>query len=167
MVPRYLRDTTKPHFFILTHSIAKTGMSNMNNESSLTKAQQSRPASLLKQLRATAALMCYDHCFSLLTMPSVEFQRKIFDMYHGDEDKNMTSQVEFVCAGKRMYSKLHQHHHTMVTNAEEGIYVNISNESKTLMLHPALLEYENHIQYITGKYFNPKMLMSSTKTLSK
>ena len=59
----------------------------------LTKTQKSTPASLLKQLRATSALMCYDYVFGLPTMPSHKLQRKLFNMYHGSDDLNMVSQV--------------------------------------------------------------------------
>ena len=43
------------------------------NADNRTKAQKAVPASLLKQLRATAALMCYDNLFGEPTMPAAEF----------------------------------------------------------------------------------------------
>ena len=53
------------------------------DDKSLTKAQRSIPASILKQLRATAATMCYDYVFDGPTLPMHEMQLKLFNMYHG------------------------------------------------------------------------------------
>ena len=58
------------------------------NSEKPSKSQKSTPASLLKQLCATAAVLCYDHCFGL---PS-KFQAKLVHMYHGNEDLNILRQ---------------------------------------------------------------------------
>ena len=70
------------------------------NVDSRTKAQKYVPTALLQQLRATAAVLCYDYCFGLPLMPSTEFQRKLYNMYHGNEDMHIISQVELMCNGK-------------------------------------------------------------------
>ena len=84
-------------------------MSTMNTSDNdeLTKTQKNTPASLLKQLRATAAIACYDHAFGLPTMPSSEFQAKLVNMYHGNEDLNIISQVDLMCGAKGKYMKIY------------------------------------------------------------
>ena len=80
-----------------------------------TKAQKAVPASLLKQLRATAAVICYNYCFGQPSMPSSKFQRKLYNMYHGNEEFNIFSQVDLMCSGKGRYSDMYQTVQTLVT----------------------------------------------------
>ena len=77
-----------------------------NNQDSRTKAQKAVPAALLKQLRATAALLTYDHLFGQPTMSSTSFQRKLYNMYHGHEDLNIVSQLELMYQGQGRYSEM-------------------------------------------------------------
>ena len=78
----------------------------MSNE--LSKAQKAVPASLLKQLLATAAVMCFDHCMTVNTMSTPEFQKRIFNMYHGNADLNIISQLDLLLNGKGIYSPLYR-----------------------------------------------------------
>lgn len=91
----------------------------MSDDKVLTKTQKSTPVFLLKQLRATAALMCYDYIFGLPTMPNLELQRKIYNMYHGSSDLNMISQVDLMCEGKGNYKNLYNSIQTIVTNNDK------------------------------------------------
>ena len=112
---------------------------SVDHDNTLTKSQKSTPASILKQLRATAAVMCYDHCYGLHTMPTTELQRKMFNMYHGVEDLNILSQVEIMCAGKAAFSHLFNSIQTVITNTEPKISddCEMTNPSKLLVLHPS------------------------------
>ena len=146
-----------------------TFIMNTNDTPTLTRAQKSITASLLKQLRATAALMCYDDLFGQPTMPMQELQRKIYNMYHWNEDLNMISQVDMMCDGKGSYSHMYSIVQTVVTNAE----VDVNNDtastssSRSLVLYPSVLAYDTHIQYASGVHYIPLMLKASTKSLNK
>ena len=146
-----------------------TFIMNTNDTPTLTRAQKSIPASLLKQLRATAALMCYDDLFGQPTMPMQELQRKIYNMYHGNEDLNMISQVDMMCDGKGSYSHMYSIVQTVVTNAEEDVNNDTAStsSSRSLVLHPSLLAYDTHIQYAFRVHYIPLMLKASTKSLNK
>ena len=141
-----------------------------DDSSSLTKLQKSTPASLLKQLRATAAMVCYDHLFAMPTMPLQELQRKLFNMYHGNEELNIVSQVELMCDGKGTFSHMYNIIQTVVTNTDHEANTETgaqNGSSRSLILHPSLFEYESHIQYTSGLHFNAAMLKSSTKKLNE
>ena len=133
-----------------------------------TKSQRSTPASLLKQLRATAAVMCYDHLFGQPTMPASEFQRKLYNMYHGNEDLNIVSQIELMFNAKGRYSQMYQTVHTLNTLKD----VEISKEANApitnqLALSPVLLNFDFHIRYVSGEHFTVPMLQCPTKTVTK
>ena len=130
--------------------------------------QNSTPVSLLKELRETAAIMCYNHCFSLLMISSSEFQHKIFNMYYGDEDINITSQVKLIYTSKLTWKNLHRWIQTVVTNAEEDILSEINgSQSIILVLHSDLLAHNSYIQCISETHFNTVMFMCLTKNLTK
>ena len=131
----------------------------------LTKSQKLVPASLLNQFRATAAVMCYDHVFGSDTMPHQEMQRKVFDMYHGNEEANVLSQVEMMCSGKGAYSSMYHKLQPIIT-CPDDISVSEGSGSPSLILHPALLGYDGHIQYIPGKNYTADMLKSPTKSMT-
>jgi hypothetical protein len=133
-----------------------------------TKSQRSTPASLLKQLRATAAVMCYDHLFGQPTMPATEFQHKLYNTYHGNEDLNIVSQLELMFNAKGQYSNMYQTVHTINTSkdadiSEEG-HTPITNQ---LALSPVLLNFDMHIRYLSGEHFTIPMLQCPTKSLTK
>ena len=133
-----------------------------------TKAQKAVPASLLKQLRATAAVICYNYCFGQPSMPSSKFQRKLYNMYHGNEEFNIFSQVDLMCSGKGRYSDMYQTVQTLVTtdSVELGNDATSSAASQ-LVLSPVLLNFDTHIWYVSGEHFSPAMLRCPTKTLTK
>ena len=56
------------------------------------------PASLLKQLRAVAALISYDRITVQASMNLLEQQRRIHSIFHGNQETNMTSQLERLVA---------------------------------------------------------------------
>ena len=135
----------------------------------VTKLQRATPASILKQLRATAALMCFDHIFGLPTMPITEMQRKLYNMYHGNEELNIVSQVELMCGGKGAFSEMFNVIQTVVTNPEADVNTESSDtsQSRSLVLHPALCQYQSHIQYTSGTHFTAAMLKCSTKKVTE
>ena len=133
----------------------------------LTKAQKTTPAALLKQLRATAAIMCYDHVFGLPTMVASEFQAKMINMYHGNEDLNIVSQVDLMCGGKGKYMNMYNIVQTVVTNPDAETNESGDHPSSKLVLCPALLSFDTHIRYISGDHFTSSMLKCPTKALTK
>ena len=139
-----------------------------NNQDSRTKAQKAVPAALLKQLRATAALLSYDHLFGQPTMSSTSFQRKLYNMYHGHEDLNIVSQLELMYQGQGRYSEMFYKVHTI--NTSNNVEIATDNDDAIrnhLALSPVLLNYDNHIRYVCGEHFTIDMLRCPTKTLTK
>ena len=133
-----------------------------------TKAQKSVPASLLKQLRATAAVICYDYLFGQPTMPATEFQRKLYNMYHGNEDLNIASQLDLMLAGKNQYSEMYKNVQTLnISNNADVQNDSTKPIANELALSPVLLNFDNHIRYVCGEHFNSAMLRCPTKTLTK
>ena len=95
--------------------MSSTGVDNRS------ATQKATPVVLLKQLRATAAVVCYDKCFGLPSMPSSEFQRKVYNMYNGNEDLNIMSQVKLMCKGKGGYSEMYQMVQTLVITNDADV----------------------------------------------
>lgn len=81
------------------------------NSYQLSKTQKTTPAYPLKQLRATAAVLCYDHAFGLPIMPSSEFKAKLMNMY-------LVSQVDLMCGGKGKYMNMYNMVQSVVTNPD-------------------------------------------------
>ena len=75
----------------------------------LTKHQKSFPVAILKQLHATVVVMCLDYCLNLNTMSTAELQKRIYNMFHGQIDLNILSQVELLFNGKSYYASLYRH----------------------------------------------------------
>ena len=131
----------------------------------LTRSQKLILASLLKQFRARAAIMCYDHIFGSDSMPIHEMQRKVYNMHHGNEEMNMLSQIELLCSSKGTYSSLYRTLQHLVTSADD-ISVSEGSGSPSLVLHGALLGYDTHIQYFAGKSFTVDMLKFPAKSMT-
>ena len=129
--------------------------------------QKATPESLLKQLRATAAVMCYDPYFGLPSMPLSEFQRKMFDMYNGNEDLNIVSQFELSCGGKGHYYEIYQTMQTLVTSTDARVRDNEnSSAGSQLVLSPMLLNFDIHIRYVSCEHFSQEILQCPPKTLT-
>ena len=65
------------------------------------------PASLLKQLRAVAALISYDRITVQASMNLLEQQRRIHSIFHGNQETNMTSQLERLVNGRDQYANIY------------------------------------------------------------
>ena len=107
-LPFLLQNSWTMHSYPVNCSLLGTKWDLSANEYQLLiRLQKSTTVILLKQLMATAAIIFYDNCLCLVTMPLTKFQGKLFNMSHGDEDLNMISQVKMMCTGKGSYSNLY------------------------------------------------------------
>ena len=132
-------------------------MSTNKNAAPVKKLQKSTPYGLLKQLKATAALMCYDHKFGQETTKSADMNSTLYNMYNGNEDLNMVCQVDLMCNGKGLYRNMYNVvKNIVVTNTEGGVNTDNMSASldKNLVLYPALMGYDSHIQFTSGLHFN-------------
>ena len=101
-------------------------------------------------------------------MPMHEIQRKLYNMYHGNDDLNMVSQIKMLCEGKSNYKNLYSSVQTVLTNNDEDINsTTASSSSKLLVLHQALSGYDAHMQYTTMLHYTPTMLKCPIKNLNK
>ena len=112
----------------------------------LTKHQKGVPAALLKQLQATAAIMCLHYCLNLNTMNTPELQKRMYNMYHGNTDLNIVSQVDLLYNGKTNYAALYHEKESvnLDKNAEPAKSQEV-NSKKALI--SALNGYEDSIKY--------------------
>ena len=65
------------------------------------------PACLIKNLRAVAALVSYDLLTRQNSMKQADQYRFCYNTFHGNEDRNITSQIELLLQGDRYYSLLY------------------------------------------------------------
>ena len=72
----------------------------------LNKTLKLIPAALLKQLRATASLRCYDYLFLEESMKKQDLWRKAYHLFHGNEDLNTISQVDLLMSGHGDYGRI-------------------------------------------------------------
>ena len=64
-----------------------------------TRNHKIMPAMLLKQLRATTSLRCYDYLFLEDSMKKVDLWRRDYQLFYGNKDLNIISQVNLVVNG--------------------------------------------------------------------
>lgn len=127
----------------------------------LTKAQKSATASILNQLRATAAVMCFDRCMNLNTMSTPEFQKRISNTYHGNVDLNIISQLDLIINGKGDYSNLYLNSEplTLNENTEPS-----SEDPNTKTLVPCLNGHEDAIKYKMRVHVIKEIISSPVNT---
>ena len=65
------------------------------------------PAGLIKNLRAVAALVSYDLLTRQNSMKQADQYRFCYNAFHGNEDRNITSQIELLLQSDRHYSLLY------------------------------------------------------------
>ena len=132
----------------------------------LTKHQKAFPAPLLKQLRATAAVMCLDYCLNLNTMSTPELQKRLYNMYHGNEDLNIVSQVDLLYNGKSNYASMYRHAES--TNLDNNVKPKeIEDSPGTKILVSSIHGYEDAIDYKSDIHFDLRMILSPSKTKLK
>ena len=111
------------------------------------------PASQLKQLRGIACLLCYDHMFTEPTMKTDDMRRMAYNLYHGNEEKNIISQIHLLVNGTGRYAHMYNTETTIVTDRDtDSNEVNTPNTCK-LVLKPL--------------FSNSALLTSTTNFISK
>ena len=78
-------------------------------------------ATLLKKIRAAAAIVCLDHIFCQDNMKITDQQVMAFNCFHGNEDLNMASQVKMAFMGKGILSNLYIKDKVIVTDNNQTI----------------------------------------------
>ena len=63
---------------------------------------------LLKQLRSVVSLQSYDNIVQQGSMNLLDQQQKIYDIFHGNVEINMISQLERVINGRDSYANIYQ-----------------------------------------------------------
>ena len=131
----------------------------------LAKVQKVVPAAVLKQLRAAAAIKCYDHAFTEESMTAEEMKRLIFNMYHGNDEKNIISQVALLINGKGDYSNMYDISAAKVTGASQpdelDAGTNTEHTLKGLFYSPDV-----PFKFISGTHFTNEILRCPTKNMS-
>ena len=112
------------------------------------------PTSILKNLRATAAIVCYDLLMKQKSMTKQCQLTFLYDAFHGNEEKNIISQIGLLMKGRGVYSNLFTM--TNVTPVTDKNIQNIPTEiedrgSRVFALHSRFCH--DGRQYIAGKHF--------------
>eukprot|EP00587_Corethron_hystrix_P005332 CAMPEP_0113326560 /NCGR_PEP_ID=MMETSP0010_2-20120614/18606_1 /TAXON_ID=216773 ORGANISM="Corethron hystrix, Strain 308" /NCGR_SAMPLE_ID=MMETSP0010_2 /ASSEMBLY_ACC=CAM_ASM_000155 /LENGTH=498 /DNA_ID=CAMNT_0000186939 /DNA_START=318 /DNA_END=1817 /DNA_ORIENTATION=+ /assembly_acc=CAM_ASM_000155 len=118
------------------------------------KYERKISASILKNLRALAALKCLDFIFEGEEKMLNHLQmKKIHQHYHGSPDLNVASQARLLLHGSGLYGTLYD---------EEVIRVNAANTTK-FVLKRSLFGDADYERVVAGEYFDYDLLTSSTK----
>ena len=86
-----------------------------NSDATLTKLV---PATQLKQLRATACLLCYDHIITQPSMNTDDMRRMAYNLYHGNDEKNIISQIHLLVNGTGHYANMYNTETAIVTDRD-------------------------------------------------
>ena len=124
------------------------------------------PMSIVKNICATACMICYDMLMQQPSMTKTNQHIFLYNSFHGNEDKNMSSQIGLLMEGRGVYCNLYVEipNTTQITDKNHQSPPNkiASGAKPSLMLHSRFCH--DGCQYIVGKHFNIQTLSSPAKT---
>ena len=126
-------------------------------------------ATLLKQLRSVASLQLYEIIVQQGSMNLLEQQRKIYDIFHGNVEINMISQLERLVNGRNSYANIYDIENRPVQTDKEteppssstGV---INPASEMLIIKNVFLSRNDVGRYIAGDHFNEATVAAPAKT---
>ena len=129
------------------------------------------PAILLKQLRATASLHCYDYLFLENSMKKVDLWRRGYHLFHGNEDLNIISQVNLVVRGHGYYTHIYDRDVNVVTDhdrnnasIDDDITGDPSNSTHRLVVKELFNLNNNTFRFTSGVHFTIDTVALSSKS---
>jgi len=129
------------------------------------------PASVLKQLRAAAAVRCYDHMFTNDDDMTIDMQKKyMYNMYHGNDQKNIVSQCDLLLTGKGDFRKMYDvKGTTIVTDRDEtgpaALDLSVGGTNHQLVLKHIFSPSDTPYRFTAGYHFSKEVLACPTKNL--
>lgn len=124
------------------------------------------PAALLKQLRATASLGCYDYLFLEESMKKQDLWRKAYHLFHGNEDLNTISQVDLLISGHGDYGRIYDASDDFLVtdrNAEPSIILDSQKIARRLVVKDMFNKSENAFRFVFGVHFTKDTVTSASK----
>ena len=139
------------------------------NTANSAKNLKVRPAMLLKQLRATASLRCYDYLFLEDSMKKVDLWKKGYNLFHGNKDLNIIPQVKLLVNGHGNYSRIYNIDVNVVTDRNATSICNnipgdISNSTHRLVIREVFNPNDNAYLFTSGVHFTIDTVASSSKS---
>ena len=127
------------------------------------------PAMILQQLHATASLRYYDYIFKKESMKTVELWRRAYNLFHGNQDLNILSQVNLVVNGHGYYTRIYDAEVNVVTNRNTASIDNLSigdssNNSNQLVMRTLFNPNDNAFRFTSGVHFTSETVAASSKS---
>ena len=124
---------------------------------------------LLKQLRATASLRCYDYIFKEESTKTVELWRRGYNLFHGNQDLNILSQVNLVVNGHGDYACIYDTEVNVVTDRNTVSIDNLStgdssNNSNRLVMRTLFNPNDNAFRFTSGVHVTSETVAASSKS---
>ena len=128
------------------------------------------PATQLKQLRATACLLCYDHIFTQPSMNTDDMRRMAYNLYHGNDEKNIISQIHLLVNGTGHYANMYNTETAIVTDRDTDNNTPNTPNNYKLVLKPifsnsALLT--STLNYTSKVHFDETVLSCPHKKMTE
>ena len=135
----------------------------MSSSTKTAKLVNDFPATLIKNIRAVAAVTCYDILLLQDSMKQDDQWRFIFNCFHGNEDRNIMSQIQSLLSGFGTYSSLYNKENPVQvtdrdTQSADAVYADV--DDYVLVLKDCFSEDQ---RYIAGRNFTIDSLSSPTK----
>ena len=118
------------------------------------------PAVLVKNIRACAALVCYDLLLKQNSMKLDDQHRFCFNTFHGNEEKNISSQIKLVLDGHGRYSELYDKE-APPTITDRNTQNASGNDDCNILVLKARFNEGN--RFVAGTNFNIATLSAPTK----
>ena len=122
------------------------------------------PAGLIKNLRAVAALVSYDLLTRQNSMKQADQYRFCYNAFHGNEDRNITSQIELLLQGDRHYSLLYNIESSgQVTDIDADISQDPTRDDNGTVFVIKEHYAGSGSRFVPGKYFTKETVVAPTK----
>lgn len=120
------------------------------------------PASTLKQLRATACLLCYDHIHTQPSMRAEDMSRMAYTLYHGNEEQNIISQIHLLVNGTAKYGPLYDKEIIIVTDRNTATDTSTAPNNKLVLKQMFHCKNSAH-RFVSGTHFSEEILCCPQK----
>ena len=119
------------------------------------------PATIVKNVRACAAIICYDLLMKQDSMKLEDQYRFLYNTFHGHDEKNISSQIKLLVSGHYKYRKLFniELSSNIVTNRDADISNEDTNDEILVLKHI----YANEKRYVAGEDLTVQLLSAPTK----
>ena len=118
------------------------------------------PAALIKNVRACAALICYDLLLKQDSMKLEDQWRFCYNAFHGNTDKNMCSQIQLLVTGQGRYRELYDFEEAGNVTDRDTQQSSGGTGGELLVLKTRF-SLSNH--WVAGVHFNVYSLSAPTK----